>query len=72
MNEEIFHVPARKCLRCGGILLSNYGLKHGMGHVCKQKFDIEHRPIDKDQITFDSMEVSSVQTEKSAKADTGN
>lgn len=39
---EIFTVKATRCLRCGGILLSDYGLKHGMGHVCKQKYDLEH------------------------------
>lgn len=52
MESEVFQVSARKCLRCGGILLSEYGLKHGMGHVCKKKYDLEHLPIDKNQITF--------------------
>ncbi len=52
MNAEIFTVKATKCLRCGGILLSEYGLKHGMGHTCKKKFDEEHAPIDENQLTI--------------------
>ncbi len=39
-------------MRCGGILLSEYGLKHGMGHVCKTKYEAEHAAPDPDQITF--------------------
>lgn len=49
---EIFTVKATRCLRCGGILLSDYGLKHGMGHVCKQKYDLEHQAADPAQVTF--------------------
>ncbi|MBQ9947918.1 MAG: hypothetical protein IJO91_05970 [Oscillospiraceae bacterium] len=52
MKHEIFTVQATKCKRCGGILLSEYGLKHGMGHTCKKKYDEEHAPIDEDQLTF--------------------
>lgn len=55
MNDEraeIFTVKATRCLRCGGILLSEYGLKHGMGHVCKKKFDEEHAPVDESQYTL--------------------
>ncbi len=52
MKHEIFSVKATRCVRCGGILLSEYGLKHGMGHVCKRKYDLEHAPIDSNQITF--------------------
>lgn len=52
MKHEIFTVQATKCKRCGGILLSEYGLKHGMGHTCKKKFDEEHAPVDEDQVTF--------------------
>ena len=52
MNTEIFTVKATRCQRCGGILLSEYGLKHGMGHTCKKKFDEEHAPVDKNQITM--------------------
>ena len=49
-STEIFTIKARKCKRCGGILLSEFGLKHGMGHVCKRKYDSEHAPIDENQI----------------------
>ena len=52
MSAEIFTVQATRCQRCGGILLSEYGLKHGMGHTCKKKFDEEHAPIDADQLTM--------------------
>lgn len=52
MTPEIFHIRATRCIRCGGILLSEYGLKHGMGHVCKRKYDAEHAPIDERQLTL--------------------
>ena len=52
MNTEIFTVKATRCQRCGGILLSEYGLKHGMGHTCKKKFDEEHAPVDENQLTM--------------------
>ena len=52
IEPEIFTVRATRCLRCGGILLSDYGMKHGMGHVCKQKHEQENLPPDPDQITF--------------------
>lgn len=38
---EIFEVKATRCKRCGGILLSEFGLKNGMGHVCKRKTEEE-------------------------------
>lgn len=52
MNKEIFTVKATRCIRCGGILLSEYGLKHGMGHTCKKKYDAENAPIDERQFTM--------------------
>ena len=54
MKQEVerFTVQAARCKRCGGILLSEYGLKHGMGHVCKAKYEAEHAAPDPDQITF--------------------
>ncbi len=51
-EPEIFTVKATRCHRCGGILLSEYGLKHGMGHICKKKHDEEHALPDPNQITF--------------------
>ncbi len=51
-TNEIFEIKARRCSRCGGILTSKYGLQNGMGHSCKQKYDAEHAPIDKNQITL--------------------
>lgn len=52
---DIFMVRATRCTRCGGILLSEYGLKHGMGNVCKRKHDLENAPPDPNQVTlFDS------------------
>lgn len=40
-KPEVFQVQATRCQRCGGILLSEFGLKNGMGHVCKRKADEE-------------------------------
>ncbi len=56
VNEqpEIFQVKATRCKRCGGILLSDFGLKNGMGHVCKRKSDMEAAAahIDENQLTL--------------------
>lgn len=51
MKQEVerFTVQAARCKRCGGILLSEYGLKHGMGHVCKAKYEAEHAAPGPDQ-----------------------
>ncbi len=53
-EPEIFTVKATRCKRCGGILLSDFGLKNGMGHVCKRKAEQEKaaKEIDKNQITL--------------------
>lgn len=53
-KPEIFEVKATRCKRCGGILLSEFGLKHGMGHVCKRKKDEEEAAsaIDENQMTL--------------------
>ena len=64
MTNEIFSIPVRRCQRCGGLLTSEFGLKNGMGHVCKKKYDIEHQPIDENQMTLDSMEENDVPTGK--------
>lgn len=56
INEqpEIFQVKATRCKRCGGILLSEFGLKNGFGHVCKRKADEEEAAsqIDENQMTL--------------------
>ena len=68
-NEvEVFTVRATRCTRCGGILLSEYGLKHGMGHVCKAKFDAEHAPIDENQLSFFEEEKDDGRSEESARS----
>lgn len=53
-RPEIFSVKATRCRRCGGILLSEFGLKNGMGHVCKRKSDAEEaaKAIDINQLTL--------------------
>ncbi len=53
-EPEIFTVKATRCKRCGGILLSDFGLKNGMGHVCKRKSDMEAAAaqIDENQLTL--------------------
>lgn len=57
-QPEIFVIKATKCKRCGGILLSEFGLKNGMGHVCKRKAAEEAAAaeIDENQLTLDSLE----------------
>ncbi len=57
-TPEIFEVKATRCRRCGGILLSKFGLENGMGHVCKKKSEEESvaHKIDDNQLTFYSME----------------
>jgi len=40
-NGEVFHIPARRCLRCGGLLTSASGLRDGYGHTCRRKARME-------------------------------
>ena len=42
MKREVerFTVQAARCLRCGGILLSEYGLKHGQGDVLRSREEV--------------------------------
>ena len=61
-KPKIFQVQATRCQRCGGILLSDFGLKNGMGHTCKRKTDEEAAAaeIDENQCTlFDTEEKGS-------------
>ncbi|MCM1059441.1 MAG: hypothetical protein NC452_04030 [Eubacterium sp.] len=53
-KPKVFEVKATRCQRCGGILLSEFGLKNGMGHVCKRKADEETAAakVDDNQLTF--------------------
>lgn len=53
-KPEVFEVKATRCQRCGGILLSEFGLKHGLGHVCKRKVDEETAAseVDENQLTI--------------------
>lgn len=57
-QPEIFSVKATRCKRCGGILLSEFGLKNGMGHVCKRKFEEEAAAskIDENQIVLEMLD----------------
>lgn len=57
-QPEIFTIKATRCKRCGGILLSEFGLKNGMGHVCKRKSDQEAaaNEIDDNQLTLEYLE----------------
>lgn len=53
-QPEIFEVRATRCKRCGGILLSKFGLENGYGHVCKRKAEEEKAAltIDENQLTL--------------------
>lgn len=55
MENEIFHVRARRCKRCGGLLTSPKAVEDGYGHTCKQKTiaEEEARKPDPDQVTFE-------------------
>lgn len=35
--NDVFHIPARRCLRCGGLLTSSQAIQDGYGHTCKMK-----------------------------------
>lgn len=56
-KPEIFEIKATRCKRCGGILLSKFGLENGMGHVCKRKSEEEAATtaIDENQLTLYSL-----------------
>jgi len=40
-SSDIFRIPARKCLRCGGLLTSAQAIRDGYGHTCKIKMHRE-------------------------------
>ena len=50
--EEVIMVKARRCLECGKLLVSEYGIKNGRGHICKKKYDAAHAAPDPAQITL--------------------
>ena len=55
MDEEkndVIYIPARKCLRCGGILTSKQGIRDGFGCVCKKKYKQEQARLAPGQITL--------------------
>lgn len=43
MDEDIFMIKVRKCLRCGGILTSKKAVEDGYGCTCKKKAEQEKR-----------------------------
>ena len=56
MSEEtkvdVFEIKATKCIRCGRLLTSEFGLRTGMGPCCKDRFDEEIAPPDPNQMTL--------------------
>lgn len=56
MSEEtkvdVFEIKATKCIRCGRLLTSEFGLRNGMGPYCKDRFDEENAPPDPNQMTL--------------------
>lgn len=56
MSEEtkvdVFEIKATKCIRCGRLLTSEFGLRIGMGPCCKDRFDEENAPPDPNQMTL--------------------
>lgn len=63
MSEEtkvdVFEIKATKCIRCGRLLTSEFGLRNGMGHCCKDRFDEENAPPDPNQMTLFDLESTS-------------
>lgn len=56
MINDTFLVIARRCKRCGGILISSDAVKDGYGHTCKMKQREEERRREeerKTQFSFD-------------------
>ena len=53
-SSEVFHIPARLCKRCGGLLTSEKAIKEGYGHTCKMKTRREEleREAAKDQYSL--------------------
>lgn len=49
---DVFEIKATKCIRCGRLLTSDFGLKNGMGPCCKDRFDKENAPPDPNQMTL--------------------
>lgn len=40
-ENEIFTVRATRCKRCGGLLINEKAIEHGMGHTCRKKYEEE-------------------------------
>lgn len=59
-DEDYFWVRARRCKRCGGILLSEEAQRDGMGHHCKEKYALEHPVTDPNQIAFEDEEYGEI------------
>ena len=54
MDNKVFTIKARRCERCGGILISEKAIREGFGHVCKIKSEQERIAAlpDPDQLSF--------------------
>ena len=52
--NEVFHIPARLCKRCGGLLTSEKAIKDGYGHTCNMKTrrEEQEREAAKDQYSL--------------------
>ena len=46
MDNDIFTVKARRCKRCGGILISERAVAEGYGQVCKMRAVEEARFVE--------------------------
>lgn len=61
-RNDVFTIPARRCLRCGGLLTSDQGIRDGYGACCLRK--MRQEAIAKEQLKnqcslFDDGEVGS-------------
>lgn len=48
VSDDIFKIPARKCLRCGGLLTSAKAIRDGYGHTCKMK--VQQEKINREEL----------------------
>jgi len=46
MDDEIFTIKARRCLRCGRLLTSDEAIREGYGCRCKELADAEARALE--------------------------
>ena len=57
MNDEIFMIKARKCLRCGRLLTSSEAIEKGYGCQCALKAHAEAKALEPIQGQMSFMDI---------------